>query len=73
MFHSLITSQYKKQLEKSNDLSLHVGWYSFEYAGGSVRGNVRRIGDNTLTVDIQFCGVRELPVLEFLAANPCRI
>ena len=71
MFQSIITSQYKNQFDKTNELHTDT-FYRFFYAGGLVTGKVVRVGEK-VSISTLTLGMVEIDTLEFLSNNPQKL
>jgi hypothetical protein len=57
-------------IKREQDFRLQVGFYSFYFEGSVLTGNVKRIGNDTITVDVPLLGkTLEMPVLKFLDSS----
>lgn len=72
MYHELLKSANHSAAQSLNEI--HTGYYGFYFEGGWVRGNVIRIGDKTLDVDIPFLGkILNISVVVFLDSSPSKL
>jgi len=71
MYHDLLNTQPK---QRNQNFDLHTGFYTFFFDGGIVTGNVKRIGTDTVTVDIPVMGKTvNINTLSFLNSNPTKL
>lgn len=72
MYHDILSNTNPKQ--RSQNFHLHTGFYTFYHDGGIVTGNVKRIGTETVTVDIPLMGKTiQIGTLIFLNSNPTKL
>ena len=72
MYHDLLNTRQPKQ--RSQNFDLHTGFYTFYHDGGIVTGNVKRIGTDTVTVELPVMGKTvQIGTLSFLNSNPTKL